>query len=62
VKECSEPDIIGLTREMLDVAEREESVAHALFDSTQNNGRLVNFHELLAMINQYESASARAAS
>ena len=62
MKECSEPDIIGLTREMLDVAEREESVAHALFDSTQNNGRLVNFHELLAMINQYESASARAAS
>ena len=62
VKECSEPDVIGLTREMLDVAEREESVAHALFDSTQNNSRLVNFHELLAMINQYESASARAVS
>lgn len=62
VKECSEPDVIGLTRAMLDVAEREESVAHAMFDLTQNNGRLVNFHELLAMINQYESASARAAS
>ena len=62
VKECSEPDVIGLTRAMLDVGEREESVAHALFDSTQNNPRLVNFHELLAMIEQYESASARAAS
>ena len=62
VKECSEPDVIGLTREMLDVAEREESVAHALFDSTQNDGRLVNFHELLAMIKQYESAAARAVS
>ena len=47
---------------MLDVGEREESVAHALFDSTQNVGRLVYFHDLLAMIEQYESAAARAAS
>ena len=62
VKECSEPDVIGLTRKILDLAEREESVAHALFDSTQNVGQLVYFHELLAMIKQYESASARAAS
>ena len=47
---------------MLDVGEREESVAHALFDSTQNDARLVNFDQLLAMIQQYESAAARAAS
>jgi hypothetical protein len=36
---------------LIERGEREEAVAHALFDSTQNNGRLVNFHELLAMIN-----------
>ena len=47
---------------LIERGEREEAVAHALFDSTQTNGRLVNFHELLTMINQYESASARAAS
>ncbi len=62
VKECSEPDVIGLTRGLLDVAEREESVAHALFDSTQNDARLVNFDQLLVRIEQYESAAARAAS
>ena len=62
VKECSEPDVIGLMREMLDVAEREESVAHALFDSTQNDARLINFDQLLARIEQYESAAARAVS
>ena len=35
---------------LIERGEREEAVAHALFNSTQNNGRLVNFHELLAMI------------
>ncbi len=62
VEECSDPDAIDVLREMLDVAEREESVAHALFDSTQNNGRLVQIHEIVAMIKQYESAAARAMS
>ena len=47
---------------MLDAAERAETVAHALFDSTQNNGRQVDIHELLAMIKQYEAAAERAAS
>ena len=51
-----------MMREMIDVAEREESVAHALFDTAQNNGRLVHIHEIVAMIEQYESASARAVS
>ena len=47
---------------MLDVAVGVESVALAVFETAKNNGRLVNFHELLAMIEQYESASARALS
>ena len=57
-----EPDAIAVLREMIEMAEREESVAHALFDSTQNNGRLVQIHEIVAMIKQYESAAARAVS
>ena len=61
VEEC-EPDAIGVLRAMLDAAEHAETVAHALFDSTQNNSRRVDFHELLAMIKQYEAAAARAVS
>ena len=53
---------IDLMLRLIERGEREEAVAHALFDSTQNNSRLVNFHELLAMFEQYESAAARAAS
>jgi len=60
VKECSEPDVIGLMREMLDVAEREESVAHALFDLTQTEGRLIQVDEIVAMVGRYETASVRA--
>ena len=44
------------------MAELRESVAHALFESTQNSGRPVQIHEIVAMIEQYESASARAVS
>ena len=36
-----------------------ESVAHALFDLTQNNGRLVQIHEIVAMISQYNRCRAR---
>ena len=53
VKEC-DPDAIAVLREMIEMAELRESVAHALFESTQNNGRLVQIHEIVAMIEQYE--------
>ena len=35
---------------MIERAEREEAVAHALFDLTQTKGRLVQVHEIVAMI------------
>ena len=45
---------------MLDVGEREESVAHALFDLTQTEGRLIQVDEIVAMVGRYETASVRA--
>ena len=47
---------------LIEMAELRESVAHALFETAQNNGRPVHIHEIVAMIEQYESAAARAVS
>ena len=47
---------------LIETAELKESVAHALFETAQNNGRPVQIHEIVAMIEQYESAAARAVS
>ena len=62
IVEERDPDAIAVLREMIEMAELRESVAHALFETTQNNGRPVQIHEIVAMINQYESAAARAMS
>ena len=61
VREC-EPDAVGVLREMFEMAELRESVATALFEATQNNGRPVQIHDIVAMIEQHESAAARAMS
>ena len=60
IVEERDPDAIAVLREMIEMAELRESVAHALFETTQNNGRLVQIHEIVAAIKQYETAAARA--
>ena len=55
-------DAIGLMREMIEIAElRSRSLMRCSIQPKTMAG-WSNFHELLAMIEQYESASARAVS
>ena len=62
IVEERDPDAIAVLREMIEMAELRKSVAHALFEAAQNSGRPVQIHEIVAMIEQYESAAARAVS
>ena len=45
---------------LIERGEREEAVAHALFDLTQTKGRLIQVDEIVAMVGRYETASVRA--